>query len=349
VSVHKRGEKWVAKVWSEGKWRWIGTFPTRKEARGAERAERPGVHWGVTVEEFAKQWLRDYARPATSSQRNYSYAIAAFRREFGARRLASLTRPEAQRWAKRAPYFQYRTVRTMYADALRDGFVQTNPFSQLRVPVPEGRRHIEVLTETQVIELANKAPEILDMYFASTVRAMILVAGFVGLRPQELAQLDWGDIDLRNGLLHVRHASGGGGERKGPKTDAGRRICVLPPPARDALADLNRHEGSQAVFLTPRAQRFSKGSIHRYFDKVRNAYGRPDVTPYWLRHACATLLLERGLSPEDVAAQLGHKDGGQLVRRLYGHPDQQRQRERIAMAFAEVPSEPVADRSQEAL
>jgi hypothetical protein len=33
-----------------------------------------------------------------------------------------------------------------------------------------------------------------------------------------------------------------------------------------------------------------------------------------------TQLLERGLSPEDVAAQLGHKDGGGLVRRLYGTP-----------------------------
>jgi integrase len=64
------------------------------------------------------------------------------------------------------------------------------------------------------------------------------------------------------------------------------------------------------VFLTPRARRFNKGSFHRYFVAVRAAFGRPELTPYELRHACATLLLERGLTPEDVAAHLGHKDGG---------------------------------------
>jgi integrase len=56
-----------------------------------------------------------------------------------------------------------------------------------------------------------------------------------------------------------------------------------------------------------------------------------------LRHACATLLLERGLSPEDVAIQLGHTDGGALVRRLYGHPSEDRARARIAAAFEQEP------------
>lgn len=304
-----------------------------------------GSSWGITVEQFCELWLRDYARPASSSQSSYRYAIARLRDDFGSRRLGSIERPEAQAWAKRVPYFSYRAARTMFADALRDGFVQVNPFAQLRIPVPEGRRHIDVLSEDEVKRLADCALAVYDEHLGPTIRALILTAGFVGLRPAELAQLDWGDVDLARGLLHVRHATGGTGERKGPKTEAGRRICVLPPPARDALAGLERHEGRQAVFLTPRGRRFDKGAVHRYFVPVRSAYGRPDITPYHLRHACATLLLERGLSPEDVAAQLGHKDGGQLVRRLYGHPDEQRQRERIALAFTEIPSEPVADRS----
>ena len=49
---------------------------------------------------------------------------------------------------------------------------------------------------------------------------------------------------------------------------------------------------------------------------------------------CATLLLERGLSPADVALQLGHSDGGRLVMQLYSHPDENRARDRLKMAFA---------------
>jgi integrase len=205
---------------------------------------------------------------------------------------------------------------------------------------------LDVLTEAEVCELADCALKVYDEHLGPTVRALILTAGFSGLRPAELAALDWGDVDLTRGLLHVREAIGGEGDTKDPKTWAGRRICVLPPPARDALAALDRHEGEPAVFVTPRARRFKKGAWHRYFVPVRSRLGRPDLTPYALRHACATLLLERGLSPEDVAAQLGHKDGGGLVRRLYGHPDEQRQRDRIALAFAEVSPAPVANRSQ---
>jgi len=337
----------VQDLGADGKWRWIGTFSTRKEARAAEQAQRPGRHWKLTVEQFCAQWLRDYARPASSTQRNQRYGLTRFRRDFGHRRLDSIERPEAHRWSKSVPYSAYRTVREMYADARRDGFVQINPFAQLRIPVPQGRRHIDVLSEEDVERLADKALAVYDEHLGATVRALILVAGFAGLRPAELAQLDWGDVDLARGLLHVRHATGGTGERKDPKTEAGRRICVLPPAAAKALARLERHEGSQAVFLTPRGRRFNKGSFHRYFSNVRAAYGRPELSLYELRHACVTLLLERGLSPEDAAAQVGHKDGGQLVRRPYGHPDEQRQRERIALAFAEIPSEPVADRSQE--
>jgi integrase len=52
--------------------------------------------------------------------------------------------------------------------------------------------------------------------------------------------------------------------------------------------------------------------------------GRDKVELYELRHACATLLMERGLPPHVVANQLGHTDGGALVQRLYGHRDQVR-------------------------
>jgi hypothetical protein len=40
------------------------------------------------------------------------------------------------------------------------------------------------------------------------------------------------------------------------------------------------------------------------------------------------------LSPADVAVQLGHTDGGRLVMTLYGHPNEDRARDRLDIAFA---------------
>jgi integrase len=156
--------------------------------------------------------------------------------------------------------------------------------------------------------------------------------------------LEWRDVDLRRDRLHVARSLTAEG-LKSPKGGEP-RICVLPPMGAEALAGLERLADEPAVFATPRGRRFGKGAIHRYFVPVRAAFGRPKLQFHELRHACATLLLERGLSPEDVAIQLGHRDGGGLVRRLYGHPDEDWTRDRIALAFAEAPDKPVAYRSQ---
>jgi integrase len=52
-----------------------------------------------------------------------------------------------------------------------------------------------------------------------------------------------------------------------------------------------------------------------------------------MRHFCATRLLEVGLTDAEVAVQLGHTDGGELVRRVYGHPANDLARTRLRAAL----------------
>ena len=61
---------------------------------------------------------------------------------------------------------------------------------------------------------------------------------------------------------------------------------------------------------------------HRYWPWLRKLANRPELDFYELRHCSATMLLERDATPWDVAQQLGHTDGGQLVVELYGHPSE---------------------------
>ena len=73
-------------------------------------------------------------------------------------------------------------------------------------------------------------------------RAMILTAGFGGLRQGELFALRRGDVDLEIGVIHVRRkrlrlASGQTIEGD-PKSQAGRRTVALPAPAP---SELTRH------------------------------------------------------------------------------------------------------------
>lgn len=44
------------------------------------------------------------------------------------------------------------------------------------------------------------------------------------------------------------------------------------------------------------------------------------------------------LPSEDVAIALGHTDGGELVRKLYGHRDRDRALDRVAAAYDRIAS-----------
>jgi hypothetical protein len=44
------------------------------------------------------------------------------------------------------------------------------------------------------------------------------------------------------------------------------------------------------------------------------------------------------LPSEDVAIALGHTDGGELVRKLYGHRDRERALDRVTAAYARTGS-----------
>jgi integrase len=122
---------------------------------------------------------------------------------------------------------------------------------------------------------------------------------------------------------------------EGTKTKTARRKIVLPPIARNALVEMPRWFDAPWVFVSKTGKQFSTGILHRNFDKVRIAYGRPDLDPYDLRHACATNLMQRGVDPWAIAQQLGHADHGHLVTTLYGHPSEQDARARIKAAYVQ--------------
>lgn len=137
--------------------------------------------------------------------------------------------------------------------------------------------------------------------------------------------------------LVVRYSLDGTGVEKAPKNGKP-RIITVPPMALDAIRQIPVRLGSEYLFHTARGNRLSKGSLSYMWRPVAKAWvetGGRDLDLYELRHAAATHLLERGVTPADAAVQLGHQDGGRLVQVLYGHPAEDRARDRLRMAFAD--------------
>jgi integrase len=191
--------------------------------------------------------------------------------------------------------------------------------------------------EAEIARFIALADELTPPSFA----AYLDVAVHTGMRPGELDALRWSKIDLQAETIVVD-------EKWCPKTRVINepkhhhiRTIALTEPARDRLLHLP-HENKFA-FTTLRGQHYRPTSQIYHWNRVRAAVGYGNVDFYTVtRHFFGWYALNILELPDHViAAQLGHRDGGKLVRTTYGHPDARLARERVREAFRQAPALPV--------
>jgi integrase len=142
----------------------------------------------------------------------------------------------------------------------------------------------------------------------------ILLALYTGTRHDAILRLQWvpntggGWIDLEAGVIY----------RKGGATvDSSKRRPPVPIPPR-LLPHLRRWRRLTARYAVEYAGRPVKSKERRAWQTARELAGLGiEVTPHILRHTCATMLLQLGVSVYDVAGVLGTTED--VIRRTYGH------------------------------
>lgn len=340
MPIHPRRTKsdevrYLVRVNHKGKPVFGGTHGTERKAKAAEKTliaklERDGDPARVTVSEFAARWqdtMLEHVR--TSTRETYRHAIKPFLEANGPRLLSAITRDEAHRWVTKPGQRAARSpLCTMFNAAVRLDLVRANPFANLGLPSKPGRRDLTALTEAEVYDLAATARSVHGMQYGAEVAAMILMAAYTGMRRGELVVLAWDDISFSDEEVQVSKTLSNDREILPPKNSKPRTV-VLPRPAADALRAVPRHLGRARVFGSARGSLLTKSNWHYTWDPVRRAFGKPDLDFHELRHFAATHLLMLGAEPWLVAEHLGHSDGGQLVIRLYGHPEKHHLRCRI--------------------
>jgi integrase/recombinase XerD len=132
--------------------------------------------------------------------------------------------------------------------------------------------------------------------------AILLLLARLGLRSCEVARLELGDLDWREGLLRVRGKGGGEGHLPLP-ADVGEAIAAYLRGGRPQAE-------SRAVFLTLLAPVRPIGpcSVGDAVTRGCKRTGQRPVGPHRLRHALAADMLRRGAALPEIGQVLRHRD-----------------------------------------
>jgi integrase len=119
------------------------------------------------------------------------------------------------------------------------------------------------------------------------------------------------------------------------------RTIALTRPARERLLRLPQE--SEFAFATLRGTHYTPSARSPHWNRVRCSAGLGKVDLYSAsRHYFGWYALNVFELPAHVIAlHFGHQDGGELVRKNYGHPDAAIARERVRDAFMRAPAPPV--------
>lgn len=136
-----------------------------------------------------------------------------------------------------------------------------------------------------------------------------------GLRRGELLGLKWQDVDLDNGIIHVRRQVGriNGKVQEAPlKTKNAYRNISIGADAVDILRQKKEKDGnfSEYVFPSPTGGPMSPDSVLHMLHRVLERAGLPEIRFHDLRHTFATLALQNGVDIKTVSGMLGHFSAG---------------------------------------
>lgn len=153
-------------------------------------------------------------------------------------------------------------------------------------------------------------------------RAILLLLAVYGLRSSEVSRLRLEDFNWEQEILHIIRSKGG----QPQQFPLNRTVeqCVIR-----YLKEVRPHSPYREVFLTIRAPicPLTRGALTQIVTQRWKPLNVPILHhgPHSLRHACATRLINQGVSLKTIADQLGHRD--LETTRIYAKVDLPRLRE----------------------
>lgn len=175
--------------------------------------------------------------------------------------------------------------------------------------------------------------ELLDRVKDTRLELPVYLAGYLGLRREEIVGLKWRYIDFKHHILYVHEVRTSAGSKvvtKSPKTDKSKRSLFIPDDLLDLLLQCKRRQEEYRVLLGSEyedtdyvcthanGRPFRVNSVTEWFAEFLKKHQLQKIRLHDLRHTFASILYDEGIDLKAISEALGHSDIG-TTSRIYTH------------------------------
>ena len=273
----------------------------------------------LPFEEIAKRWMAVTAHTLkASSALRREQCIKSLIPYFAGVSIRNIQRQHCERWlTERAPTIAAMTMnrelelmRAVFGYAVKLGLMLNNPATDI-----ERRRVVQAPIQIPSREQFRKLVAAIrdsDGREDSKRKAkpgadLVELLAYSGCRLSEATSLRWQDVDFEKGVFTV---TGGEGGTKNHE----RRTVPMTSALRALLERLREERQPQPSDFISQID-----SAKKCLATACRRLSYPLFTHHDFRHLFATTCIEAGVDIPTVSRWLGHKDGGALAMRVYGH------------------------------
>lgn len=322
-----------------------GTADTKTEAEEALSQVRTDVRRGqftvtpqTTLKEYVLAWhdLRRDAQAAKYSHGQKNMIDTHIVPALGGRKLASITPRDLEVFYSELQHRDERRTKTLgkplsdsmkrqvhnimrqvFAEAVRHGDLLRNPADVVR---PRYTREA-AQDETSKAWTEEEAGRFYAVARQDRRGVAFCFMLSTGMRIGETLGLRWENVDVENGLVHVREALvslSGKAHRTTPKTARSRRTIRVSGDALTILRDMPgqvqldreaqgaRYVGSDAVFTTSRGLPILPDNVYKLMQALCQKAGVTYKGTHVLRHSFISIHGQKGQAVEVISAHVGH-------------------------------------------
>ena len=284
--------------------------------------------------EYAQEWFRVRKEPFISASSKAAYQSMLNKHitpEFGDRNLRSIRPIDLQAWvngfqgaSKSQIILALSILRGLFGAAISDRLVERDPAVGLRRPDATPPKEKKAFTD-------DERKSIRATFRTHAHGLYLAVMYYTGMRPGEVRGLQWGDVDFKEGLIHVQRDidyAAKGAQVGELKTRAADRYVPISDDLRALMAPVRGLPG-MFVFTGIRSHKpLDQSTAKRMWIELMQACGmidlisqpegsterdirklyRPTITPHTRRHNFITMCWESGMDVLLTMKIVGHAD-----------------------------------------